>query len=260
MMRGLWTGATGMSCQQTHIEVIANNLANVTTNGFKKSRINFQDLMYQNLRTAGASTASGGQLPAGIQIGMGAKVVAVEKIFLQGDFSHTKNNLDMAIQGKGFFKLLNNGNEVYTRSGAFKLDKEGYICDSDGNRLQPEFAIPAKTVAITIDSGGRLVASGPDGAELGSVQIQLFDFANPAGLRSIGQNLLIPSEASGDPVQGNPGTDEFGAILQGYLEMSNVDVVEEMINMIMAQRAYEIGTKVIQAGDDMLQMVNNLKR
>jgi len=260
MMRGLWTGATGMSCQQTHIEVIANNLANVTTNGFKKSRINFQDLMYQNLRAAGASTASGGQLPAGIQIGMGAKVVAVEKIFLQGDFSHTKNNLDMAIQGKGFFKLLNNGNEVYTRSGAFKLDKEGYICDSDGNRLQPEFAIPAKTVAITIDSGGRLVASGPDGAELGSVQIQLFDFANPAGLRSIGQNLLIPSEASGDPVQGNPGTDEFGAILQGYLEMSNVDVVEEMINMIMAQRAYEIGTKVIQAGDDMLQMVNNLKR
>jgi flagellar basal-body rod protein FlgG len=260
MMRGLWTGATGMSCQQTHIDVIANNLANVNTNGFKKSRINFQDLMYQNLRTAGASTASGGQLPSGIQIGMGAKVVAVEKIFLQGDFSHTKNSLDMSIEGKGFFKLLSNGIEVYTRSGAFKLDKDGYVCDSDGNRLQPEFAIPAKTVSITVASGGKLVASGPDGAELGSVQMQLFDFANPAGLRSIGQNLLIPSEASGDAVQGNPGTDEFGTILQGYLEMSNVDVVEEMINMIMAQRAYEIGTKVIQAGDDMLQMVNNLKR
>jgi flagellar basal-body rod protein FlgG len=249
-----------MSCQQTHIDVIANNLANVNTNGFKKSRINFQDLMYQNLRTAGASTASGGQLPSGIQIGMGAKVVAVEKIFLQGDFSHTKNSLDMSIEGKGFFKLLSNGIEVYTRSGAFKLDKEGSICDSDGNRLQPEFAIPARTVSITVASGGKLVASGPDGAELGSVQMQLFDFANPAGLRSIGQNLLIPSEASGDAVQGNPGTDEFGTILQGYLEMSNVDVVEEMINMIMAQRAYEIGTKVIQAGDEMLQMVNNLKR
>jgi len=260
MMRGLWTGATGMSCQQTHIDVIANNLANVNTNGFKKSRVDFQDLMYQNLRTAGASTASGGQLPAGIQIGMGAKVVAVEKIFLQGDFSHTKNNLDMAIEGKGFFKLLNNGNEVYTRSGAFKLDKEGYICDTHGNRLQPEFAIPATTVSITVDSGGRLVASGPDGRELGSVQMQLFDFANPAGLRSIGQNLFILSDASGDPIQGNPGIDEFGTLLQGYLEMSNVDVVEEMINMIMAQRAYEIGTKVIQTGDDMLQMVNNLKR
>ena len=262
MMRGLWTGATGMSCQQTQIDVIANNLANVNTNGFKKSRINFQDLMYQNLRTAGAATASGRQLPSGIQIGMGAKVVAVEKIFLQGDFSHTKNSLDMAIEGRGFFKLLSNDDniEVYTRSGAFKLDKDGYVCDSDGNRLQPEFAIPAKTVSTTVASGGKLVASGPDGAELGSVQMQLFDFANPAGLRSIGQNLLIPSEASGDAVQGNPGTDEFGTILQGYLEMSNVDVVEEMINMIMAQRAYEIGTKVIQAGDEMLQMANNLKR
>jgi flagellar basal-body rod protein FlgG len=260
MMRGLWTAATGMSCQQMGIDVIAHNLANVNTNGFKKSRINFQDLMYQNLRTAGASTASGGQLPAGIQVGMGAKVVAVEKMFLQGDYSQTKNNLDMAIEGKGFFKLINNGNEVYTRSGAFKLDKDGYICDSNGNRLQPEFAIPANTVSITIDSGGKLVASGSDGKELGSVQIQLFDFPNPAGLQSIGQNLFTTSEASGDPVQGNPGTESFGTVLQGFLEMSNVDVVSEMINMIMAQRAYEIGSKAVQAGDEMLQMVNNLKR
>jgi len=260
MMRGLWTAATGMSCQQTNIDVIAHNLANVNTSGFKKSRTNFQDLMYQNLRAAGASTASGGQLPAGIQVGMGSKVVAVEKVFFQGDFSHTKNPLDMSIEGKGFFKLLQNGNEVYTRSGAFKLDKEGYICDSHGNRFQPEFAIPANTLNITIDSGGRLVASGADGRELGSVQIQLFDFPNPAGLRSIGQNLFLPSEGSGDPIQGNPGIEAYGTILQGYLEMSNVDVVEEMINMIMAQRAYEIGSKVIQAGDEMLQMVNSLKR
>ena len=260
MMRGLWTAATGMSCQQTNLDVIAHNLANVNTSGYKKSRINFQDLMYQNLRTAGAATASGGQLPAGIQVGMGAKVVAAEKIFLQGDYAHTKNDLDMAIEGKGFFKLVNNGNEVYTRSGAFKLDKDAYICDSHGNRLQPEFAIPANTSSITIDSGGKLVASGPDGKETGSVQIQLFDFANPAGLRSIGSNLFTTSEASGDPVQGNPGTDSFGTVLQGYLEMSNVDVVTEMIDMIMAQRAYEIGAKAIQAGDDMLQMVNNLKR
>jgi flagellar basal-body rod protein FlgG len=260
MMRGLWTAATGMACQQTNIDVVANNLANVNTNGFKKSRASFQDLMYQNIRTAGASTAGGGQIPSGIQIGMGSKVVSVEKLFLQGDYANTKNQLDVAIEGKGFLKLTSNGREVYTRSGAFKLDKDGYICDSNGNRLQPEFAVPARMATITIDSGGKLVASGADGRELGSVQIQLFNFPNPGGLRSIGQNLFIPSEASGDPAQGNPGTDEFGTLSQGFLEMSNVDMVEEMINMIMAQRAYEIGSKVIQAGDDMLQVTNNLKR
>jgi flagellar basal-body rod protein FlgG len=260
MMRGLWAAATGMSCQQSNIDVIANNLANVNTSGFKKSRINFQDLMYQNMRMAGAATTSGGQLPSGIQVGMGAKVVSVEKLFSQGDFSHTKNQMDIAIQGKGFFKLLQNGREVYTRSGAFKVDKDGYICDSSGNRLQPEFAIPAKTSSITLDDGGKLVASGSDGKELGSTQIQLFNFPNPAGLQSIGQNLFVPSDGSGDPVQGNPGSDEFGTLLQGFLEMSNVDVVEEMIHMIMAQRAYEIGSKAIQTGDDMLQMANNLKK
>lgn len=260
MLRGLWTAATGMSCQQVNIDVIAHNLANVNTTGFKKSRAYFQDLMYQTMQMAGASTASGGQLPSGIEIGMGARVSSVEKLFLQGDYIQTKKELDMAIEGKGFFKLLSNGREVFTRSGAFKVDRDGYICDSYGNRLQPEFAIPPRTASITIDSGGRLVASDSEGKELGSVQIQLFNFPNPSGLKSIGQNLLIPTEASGDPVQGNPGTDEFGTISQGFLEMSNVDVVEEMINMIMAQRAYEIGTKVIQTGDDMLQMANNLKR
>ena len=260
MMRGLWAAATGMACQQTNLDVVANNLANVNTSGFKKSRINFQDLMYQNMRAAGAATASGGQIPSGIQVGMGAKVVSVDKSFLQGDFSQTKNPLDMAIEGRGFFKVLNNGREVYTRSGAFKLDKDGYIVDSNGNRLQPEFAIPATTVNITIDSGGKLVASGSDGKELGSTQIQLFDFANPAGLRSMGQGLFVPTDASGDAVQGNPGIDEFGTILQGSVEMSNVDVVEEMIHMIMAQRAYELGAKAITTGDEMLQQANNLKR
>ena len=260
MMRGLWAAATGMACQQTNLDVVANNLANVNTSGFKKSRISFQDLMYQNLRAAGAATASGGQIPAGIQVGMGAKVVSVDKAYLQGDFSQTKNPLDMAIEGRGFFKVLNNSREVYTRSGAFKLDKDGYIVDNGGNRLQPEYAVPATTVNITIDSGGKLAASGSDGRELGSTQLQLFDFANPAGLRSVGQGLLIPTDASGDAVQGNPGNDEFGTILQGFLEMSNVDVVEEMIHMIMAQRAYELGAKAIQTGDEMLQQANNLKR
>ncbi len=260
MIRGLWSAATGMACQQTNLDSIANNLANVNTTGFKKSRVNFQDLMYQNLRMPGASTSSGGQLPAGIQVGMGAKVVAVEKVFLQGDYTQTKNQLDLAVEGKGFFKLLNNGKEVYTRAGAFKMDKDGYVCDAHGNRLQPEFAVPAKTTTITIEPGGRIVASGSDGKELGSSQIQLYNFPNPAGLMSIGQNLFTGSDASGDALQGNPGTDDFGTLLQGFLEMSNVDVAEEMINMIMTQRAYEVGSKVIQTGDDMLQMAATLKR
>jgi flagellar basal-body rod protein FlgG len=260
MMRGLWAAATGMSCQHTNLDAIAHNLANVNTTGFKKSRVNFQDLMYQNLRMPGAATSTGGQLPAGIQVGMGANVVAVEKIFLQGDYTQTKNNLDLAIEGKGFFKLMNNGKEVYTRAGAFKMDKDGYICDAHGNRLQPEFAIPQKTATITVEPGGKIVASGSDGKELGSTQIQLYNFTNPAGLMATGHNLLVPSDASGDPLQGNPGTDDFGTIQQGFLEMSNVDVVEEMINMITTQRAYEIGSKVIQTGDDMLQMAASLKR
>jgi flagellar basal-body rod protein FlgG len=259
MMRGLWTAATGMTCQQTNLDTVANNLANVNTSGFKKSRVNFQDLMYQNLRTPGAATASGGQLASGIQVGMGAKVVSVEKVFLQGDYTQTKNQLDMALEGKGFFKLMNNGKEVYTRAGTFKLDKDAFICDSNGNRLQPEFGIPAKTSTITIEPGGKIVASGEDGKELGSTQIQLFNFPNPGGLRSIGHNLFVVSDASGEAVQGNPGTDEYGTILQGYVEMSNVEVVEEMINMIMAQRAYEIGSKVIQAGDNMLQIASSLR-
>ena len=260
MMRGLWAAASGMGGQQTNLDCIANNLANVNTTGFKKSRVNFQDLMYQNLRMPGASTSTGGQLPAGIQLGMGSKVVAVEKMFLQGDTPQTNNQLDLAVQGKGFFKLLSTGVEVYTRSGNFQMDNNGYICDPSGNRLQPEFAVPQKTITITVEPGGKLSATGADGKELGSAQLQLYNFPNPAGLISMGQNLLQVSQGSGDPIQGNPGTDDFGTILQGTLEMSNVDVTEEMIHMIMAQRAYEIGSKVIQAGDDMLSWAASLKR
>jgi flagellar basal-body rod protein FlgG len=260
MIRALWTSASGMAAQQTTIDTIANNLANINTNGFKKSRVNFQDLMYQTMRTAGTTTAQGTQLPVGIQVGMGSKVVSVEKLFLQGDFAQTRNPLDLAIEGKGFFKLMSQSREVYSRSGAYKTDKEGYISDGNGNRLQPEFAIPAKTATITIESGGKLVAAGSDGKELGSTQLQLFNFANPAGLQSMGHNLYIASDGSGEPIQGNPGVDDFGTILQGYVESSNVDVVEEMINMIMAQRAYEMGTKVIQTSDQALQQANNLIR
>jgi flagellar basal-body rod protein FlgG len=260
MMRGLWTAATGMSAQQSNVSAIANNLANVNTSGFKKSRVNFQDLMYQNLRNAGVSTSEGSKLPVGVQVGMGTKVISVSKNFQQGDYSHTNNPLDLAIDGRGFFKVISNNREVYTRAGSFKTDKDGNIMDSNGSRLQPEFAIPSQATTITIDSGGKLVATDSSGKELGSVQLQVYDFLNSAGLQAIGQNYFIPTEASGDPVEGNPGTDQFGTISQGFLEMSNVDIVEEMVSMIMAQRAYEISAKAIQTGDEMLQQVNNLKR
>lgn len=260
MIRSLWTAASGMAAQKLNLDVIANNLANVNTAGFKKSRSDFQDLLYQNLRSPGAATAGGGQVPTGIQIGMGTRPVSVQKVFSQGDYVQTKNDLDMAIEGKGFFKVLSNGDEVYMRSGAFKVDSEGYICTSDGDRLQPEFAIPSGTANITIDSGGNIVAMGADGTELGSTQLTLYSFANPSGLLSIGGNRYIPSAASGDPVEGTPGVDGMGTIAQGYLEMSNVDVVEEMVNMITGQRAYEICSKSIKAADEMMQLTNNIRR
>jgi flagellar basal-body rod protein FlgG len=258
MVRALWTAASGMEAQQTTIDTIANNLANINTTAFKKSRVNFQDLMYQTTRTAGTTTSQGTRLPVGIQAGLGTKVTSVEKIFLQGDLTQTQNPLDLAIQGQGFFQLIYQGKQVYTRSGAFKTDNNGNVCDANGNPLQPAFTIPPNTVTITVESGGQLVAADSSGKQLASTQLQLFNFPNPAGLQSLGQNLFIASDGSGDPVQGNPGVDQFGTILQGYQEMSNVDVVEEMINMIMAQRSYEMGTKVIQASDQALQEANNL--
>jgi flagellar basal-body rod protein FlgG len=260
MIRGLWTAATGMSAQQSNVAVIANNLANVNTSGFKRSRTNFQDLMYQNMRNAGVSTSEGSQLPVGLQVGMGTKVISVSKNFQQGDYTHTNNPLDLAIDGRGFYKLINNDREVYTRAGSFKTDKDGYIMDSNGSRLQPEFAVPSQTTTITVGSGGKLVCTDSSGKELGSVQLQIYDFINPAGLQAIGQNYFVNTDGSGDPVEGNPGTDQFGSLSQGFLEMSNVDIVEEMVTMIIAQRAYEISAKAIQTGDEMLQQVNNLKR
>ncbi|MBW2036821.1 MAG: flagellar basal-body rod protein FlgG [Deltaproteobacteria bacterium] len=260
MLRGLWTAASGMAAQQLNIDVIANNLANVNTTGFKKSRSDFQDLMYQTLRLPGATTASGAQLPTGIQVGMGSKPVGVERVFSQGDYNQTDNELDLAIEGKGFFKVVSNDEEVYTRAGNFKLDSEGYVCTPAGDKLQPEIAIPADTVSISIDSGGRLVAFGPDNTEVATADIKLYTFPNPAGLFSMGRNLYRPTAASGEAVEGTPGTDGVGTIAQGYLEMSNVSVVDEMVTMIVAQRAYEVNSKAIQTADNMLQMANNIKR
>jgi flagellar basal-body rod protein FlgG len=248
-----------MAAQKLNMDVIANNLANVNTVGFKKSRADFVDLLYQNLRSPGAATSSGGEVPTGIQVGMGTKPVSVQKIFSQGDYTQTQNDLDFAIEGEGFFKILSSGEELYMRAGAFKMDSEGYIVTSEGDRLQPEFAIPAETVNFTVDSGGNMVALGPDGTELASAQLSLYSFANPAGLLSVGGNRYRPSDASGDPIEGNPGIDGMGTISQGYIEMSNVDVVEEMVSMIVGQRAYEAASKSIKAADEMLQMANSIK-
>jgi flagellar basal-body rod protein FlgG len=260
MLRGLWTAATGMAAQQLNVDIISNNLANVNTAGFKKSRSDFQDLMYQTLRLPGATTAAGTQLPTGIQVGMGSKPMGVQKIFSQGDYNQTNNDLDLAIEGKGFFKVTSNDEEVYTRAGNFKIDSEGYVCTSAGDRLQPEITIDPTTVSISIDSNGTLVAFGPDNTELNRVDLKLYSFPNPAGLYSMGRNLYRPTEGSGEATEGTPGLEGLGTLAQGYLEMSNVNVVEEMVGMIVAQRAYEVNSKAIQTADNMLQMANNVKR
>jgi flagellar basal-body rod protein FlgG len=192
---------------------------------------------------------------------MGTRPVSVQKIFSQGDYVQTGNQLDLAIEGKGFFKILSNGEEMYMRSGAFKMDSEGYLVTSQGDRLQPELAVPSNTVNFTIDPGGSIVGIASDGQTVTtSGQLTLYSFSNPSGLLTIGGNRFRNTAASGDPVEGNPGVDGMGTVAQGFLEMSNVDVVEEMVNMISGQRAYEIASKSIKAADEMMQMANNIKR
>lgn len=260
MIRGLWSGASGMNCMQLNLDVIANNLANVNTVGFKRSRADFEDLLYQTVRMAGTENGDGTQVPTGMQIGLGSRPTAVQQIFTQGNYENTGNELDWAIEGRGFFKILSNGEELYTRAGAFKLDRDGYVCTSNGDRLQPEFTVPPNTTIISIDPYGLLVASDPNGNPLASVQLTIFDFANPAGLYSMGRNLYRTTQASGEPVEGNPGTENLGTIAQGFLEQSNVDVVKEMVDMIVTQRAYELNSKTVQTADEMLALANNLKR
>jgi len=260
MIRSLWIAASGMEAQQISQDVVANNLANVNTVGFKKARADFQDLMYQLYAKAGAETTAGGQLPVGIEIGMGVKPVAVQKLFTQGDYQQTGNQLDWAIEGAGFFQLDDNGRTLYTRSGNFKLDKDGVLCNSEGLKLIPEVSIPTESVVFTVDSGGTWTAADGIGTVLGTGRIELAKFINPAGLTSLGRNLYDVTEASGDATTGNPGEGGFGTIQQRFLEMSNVNVIDEMVKMITGQRAYEINSKAIQTADAMLQMANNLKR
>ncbi len=260
MIRSLWTAATGMQGQQLKLDVIAHNLANVNTSGFKKSRVDFEDLLYQKLKMAGALNAEGNQVPVGMEIGLGVRPVSVNKVFSQGDYEQTNNELDLAIEGRGFFKVLVNGEELYTRAGHFKVDRDGYIVTPNGARLQPEITIPQGTVRIEITADGQVNAVMGDGTSQALGQIMLYDFPNPAGLYSLGRNLYRPSDASGDVIEGQPGREGFGTIAQGYLEMSNVDVVEEMVQMIVTQRAYEANSKTIQTADNMLEMANNVKR
>ncbi|MCE5334541.1 MAG: flagellar basal-body rod protein FlgG [Desulfobacteraceae bacterium] len=258
-MRSLWTAATGMAAQQTNMDVIANNLSNANTTGYKKSRGNFEDLMYQNIISPGAETANNTKIPTGIQIGMGTRTVSVDKVFGQGNFTETNNNLDIAVEGKGFFKVLRGTQEVYTRAGSFKLDSDGYMVDASGNRLQPEVAIPKGTVSISIDSTGTFTATDSSGKTLTTVNMRLYDFPNPSGLSPIGHNYFIPTASSGDVAEAQPGTEGMGTMMQGFLEASNINVVEEMVNMILSQRAYEANSKIIKTSDEMLHMANNVK-
>lgn len=262
MQRSMFIAATGMEAQRLNIDVISNNLANVNTTGFKRSRADFQELMYQGLKDPGAASADGTILPTGIQVGLGVKPAAVQKIFKQGDFVSTENPLDMVVEGNGFFQILTPEGEIaYTRAGAFKLDSEGSIVNSDGYAMEPAITIPDSTLSITITTDGT-VSVLQDGStspiEVG--QIELAQFTNSGGLTSIGKNLFVTNESSGEATTGTPNSQGFGSVNQGFLELSNVNVVEEMVNMIVSQRAYELSSKVVQTSDEMLQLANNIKR
>lgn len=262
MIRSLWTSASGMQAQALNLDVISNNLANVNTSGYKKSRAEFQDLLYETILPAGTSSSQDSEVPAGIQLGHGTRPSAVLKIFSQGNMENTQNELDLAIEGDGFFQIaLPNGEIAYTRDGAFKLDSQSRIVNSDGFVLEPEIAIPSDAISISIGLDGTvsvLQTGESTPSEIGT--IELARFVNPAGLVSMGKNLYIISEATGDEIIGTAGENGLGTLAQGFLEMSNVSVVDEMVNMITAQRAYESNSKAIQAADDMLQLANNVKR
>ncbi len=262
MIRSLWSAASGMQAQQMNIDNIANNLANVNTAGFKKSRVNFQDLMYETIKAAGTPNAQGSISPNGIQIGNGVRPGSVQRLFSQGNFQETSNPLDMVIEGDGFFQVqLPDGSIAYTRDGSFKLDGTGRIVTSDGYPLFPEIYVPEEATDINFNADGTvsvLMAGQDEPEEIG--MMELARFANAAGLSGEGRNLFRATVASGAAIIGNPAVEGFGTIGQGYLEMSNVQVVEEMVNMITAQRAYEINSKTIQASEEMLRTVSGLKR
>jgi flagellar basal-body rod protein FlgG len=263
MIRALYSAASGMSAQQVNVDNIAHNLANANTAGYKMRRAQFQDLLYQNIVQPGASASQQAVVPTGLQVGLGTRPASNEIVFTQGNFSATENPFDLVIQGKGFFQVRRASGEVaYTRAGSFHLDRDGNLCTSDGEMLEPQITIPSDAQTITIAPDGTVSYTLPgQTAAQTAGQIQLAGFQNPAGLNSIGRNLYVTTDASGEPTVANPGGQEgLGTLLQGYTEQSNVSVVEEFINLIVAQRAYEANSKVVKAADEMYQQVNNLTR
>ena len=255
MIRSLWISKTGLDAQQTQMDVVANNLANVSTNGFKRSRAVFEDLLYQNIRQPGAQSSQQTQLPSGLQIGTGVRPVAAERIHTQGNLAQTGNKLDVAIQGSGFFPvLMPDGATGYTRDGSFQTDGQGQLVTSSGFVVQPAITIPANASSVTIGQDG--VVSVTQAGSVAPVQVgqmQLATFINPTGLQSNGQNLYLETSSSGAPSTAAPGTNGTGTLGQGFVETSNVNVVEELVNMIQTQRAYEINSKAITTSDQMLQ-------
>lgn len=262
MIRAMFTAASGMGAQQLNMDVIAHNLANTNTVGFKRSRADFQDMLYQTLRTPGASVSAATELPTGIQIGTGVRSVAVQKVFTSGSLQNTQNELDLAIEGDGFFQVNRpDGTTAYTRAGALKKNSTGGIVTSDGDPILPNITIPANTLKLTIGSDGTvsvLAAGATTTSQIGAIQLARFD--NPSGLQALGSNLFLPTNASGNPVTGAPGSPGFGTLAQGFLESSNVNIAEEMVNMIIGQRNYEINAKAVQTADEMLQAANGVKR
>ena len=261
-MRALFTAATGREAQQAHIDTIANNIANVGTTGFKKGRTEFQDLFYETLRAPGSTAADGAVLPVGVQVGHGVQLSAVNTIFSAGDRINTGNQLDMAVDGEGFFQVQRpTGETVYTRDGTFKLDGDGNVVTALGYPLIPNVTVPNDTLTITVLPDGTMnadTAGSTTPTNLG--QIQLARFSNPAGLRKVAGNIFEATEASGDPETGTPEQQGFGGIAAGFLEGSNVEVAEELVQMILAQRAFEVNSRVIQAGDEMLRVAAQLSQ
>jgi flagellar basal-body rod protein FlgG len=261
MIQALYAAASGMNAQQINVDNIANNLANATTTGFKMRRAQFQDLIYQSMVQPGASAGAQTTVPSGLQLGLGTRAASTEIVFLQGAFQQTNNPLDVAIQGKGFFQILQpSGQIAYTRAGTFQLDKSGNIVDSSGNFLDPQINIPAAALSVTIANDGTVsyTTTGQTAAQKAG-QIQLANFQNPGGLNSIGSNLYLPTDSSGEPIVSNPGgTDGLGTLVQGYNEQSNVDVVDQFVELIQSQRAYEANSRVVKAADEMYQQVNQL--
>lgn len=260
MMRSLWISKTGLDAQQTNMDVISNNLANVSTNGFKRARAVFEDLLYQTIRQPGAQSSQQTQLPSGLQLGTGVRPVATEKIFTQGNLQQTSNPMDVAINGQGFFQvLLPDGTTAYTRDGSFNVDAQGALVTSSGYHVQPAITIPPNALNITIARDGTIsVTKAGSATPTTAGQLQLANFVNPTGLQSMGENLYLETASSGTPNANTPGTNGLGLLQQGYVETSNVNVVEELVNMIQTQRAYEINSKAITTSDQMLQKLTQL--